>query len=557
MPNNLPMHKPSPVQRRLQRRHFLEFMGRSLTLTSLTPLLGTGATFAVGASTVSCTSLETQKKSPFPVVRPSLKDDLILAEGLHYQILIKYNESINKTEKFGTHNDYLALTLFPGKTDEGILLVNHEYLNPTLIHARKIINGERTKDEVLLEQSTLGCSLLHLKKDANDQWQIVKDSQYNRRLTARTPIPFQKGYTILDSKVAIGTLVNCAGGVTPWGTVLTCEENYDNFYGDVTYVNKERKFVPIDKYRWFDHFPLPPEHYGWVVEVDPFTGKAVKRNALGRFEHECATIKMTKDQRPVVYMGEDRKFGCLYKFISSKKNSLEKGTLYVADTEKGKWIPLDLKKNPKLKPHFDSQTEVLTYTREAAQLAGGTPQDRPEDIEIDPLTGDIFVALTNNSDRQNYYGSLLKIVEDNNNPESMTFQASTWKSGGPEWGVACPDNMAFDRNGNLWVTSDIADENTNRGPYKGLGNNSLFYVPLRGEFAGQAFRVATSPCDAEFTGPMFSPDGKTLFLCVQHPGEGTTDPLKPTSTWPDRQGLPKSSVVMIQGPLLDQLLKLS
>lgn len=532
----------------LPRRHFLEFMGRSLTVSSLAPFIG-----ASGA--ISCAHLEPQKKMPFAVVPPSLKDDLILAKGLSYQILIKYDDPINSKEKFGTHNDYLALTLFPGKTDEGILLVNHEYVHPVLIHARKITSGSRSKEEMIREQLAVGCSLLHLKKDQNNQWHVVKDSQYNRRITGRTPIPFQKGYTILESKMAIGTLVNCAGGKTPWGTVLTCEENYDNFYGDVVYENKERKFVPINKYRWFDYFPLPPEHYGWVVEVDPFSGKAVKRNALGRFEHECATIKMTKDQRSVVYMGEDRKFGCLYKFISSKKNSLEKGTLYVADTEKGRWIPLDLKKNPKLKPHFRSQTDVLTYTREAAQLAGGTPQDRPEDIEIDPLTGDVFVALTNNTDRQNYYGSLLKIVEDNNDCESMTFKASTWKSGGREWGVACPDNMAFDSNGNLWVTSDISDEEMGRGPYEGMGYNSLFYVPLRGEFAGQAFRVATAPCEAEFTGPMFSPDNKTLFLCVQHPGAMTVDPQKPTSTWPDRKGLPKSSVVMIQGPLLEQLLK--
>ena len=132
--------------------------------------------------------------------------------------------------------------------------------------------------------------------------------------------------------------------------------------------------------------------------------------------------------------------------------------------------------------------------------------------------------------------------------------ATTWKSGGPEFGLACPDNLAFDKKGNLWVTSDISDEKTDQGPYKGLGNNGLFYVPLRGEWAGRAFRIATTPKDAEFTGPMFSDDGKTLFLCVQHPGATTVDPEKPTSTWPDRKGLPKSAVVMIQGPLLDKLL---
>jgi hypothetical protein len=395
--------------------------------------------------------------------------------------------------------------------------------------------------------------LLHIKQ-VNGQWELVKSSPYNRRISARTPIPFQKGYKILDCTTAIGTMTNCAGGKTPWGTVLTCEENYDIFVGEVTFENKERKFIPVDKYRWFDYFPLPPEHYGWVVEVDPFTGKAVKRNALGRFEHECATIKMGRKKNPVVYMGEDRKFGFLYKFIASKPNSLESGTLYVANTEQGRWIPLDLKKNSLLKPHFDSQIDVLTYTRLAATIAGGTPQDRPEDIEIDPLTGDVFVALTNNVDRKNYYGSLLKIVEKNNDCESLEFTASTWMSGGPSSGVACPDNMVFDKNGNLWLTSDISDDENNKGPYKGMGHNSLFYIPLRGALAGQAFRMATCPRDAEFTGPMFSEDAKTLFLCVQHPGAMTVDPQKPTSTWPDRNGLPKSAVVTIQGPLLERII---
>jgi uncharacterized protein len=526
-----------------QRRDFLKFMGRTATLSSLSPLL----------ANLSCTSLPTQE-APFPVVRPNLNDDLTLAEGLSYELLIKFNDAINPSEFFGSHNDYLALTLLPGKKDEGVLLVNHEYVHPVLIHERKM-DRSRTREEIIREQLAVGCSLIHIKNE-NGSWKFVPGSKYNRRISAKTPIPFQKGYTILGSQLAIGTMTNCAGGKTPWGTVLTCEENYDIFVGEVTFENKERKFIPVDKYRWFDYFPFPPEHYGWVVEVNPFTGRAVKRNALGRFEHECATIKMTKDGRPVVYMGEDRKFGHIYKFISSQKNSLEKGTLYAADTEKGRWIPLDLKKNKNLQPHFDSQVDVLTYASYAAQLAGATPQDRPEDIEIDPATGDIFVSLTNNVDRQNFYGSLLKIVEKDNNCESLEFSATTWLSGGPSTGIACPDNMAFDKNGNLWVTSDIPDEDNNKGPYKGMGHNSLFYIPLKGKFAGQAYRIATTPRDAEFTGPMFSEDSKTLFLCVQHPGAMTIDPQKPTSTWPEKKGLPKSSVVTIQGPLLDRLMQI-
>lgn len=528
----------------MERRDFLQFMGRSATLLTIPSLL----------NTTSCASLPFQA-GPFRPLAASTQDDLLLAKDLSYEILIKYNEPINAQEFFGAHNDFLAFTPFNGKKDEGVLLVNHEYIHPVLIHERKM-DRPRSRDEVIREQLAVGCSLIHIKK-VNQSWQFIKNSAYNRRISARTPIPFQKGYRILDSTVAIGTLANCAGGKTPWGTVLTCEENYDIFYGDVTFENKERKFIETNKYRWFDYFPLPPEHYGWVVEIDPMTGKAVKRNALGRFEHECATVKISKNKKAVVYMGEDRKFGFIYKFISDKGLSLESGTLYVANTEKGIWIPLDLKKNPSLRKHFDHQQDVLTYTRLAAILAGGTQQDRPEDIEIDPLTGDIFISLTNNADRNNHYGSILKIVEKNNNAEALDFSSSTWLSGGTQTGIACPDNMVFDKNGNLWVTSDISEEETDQGPYKGFGNNSLYYVPLHGEFAGHAYRIATTPRDAEFTGPMFSDDHKTLFLCVQHPGANTLDPNKPTSTWPSRKGLAQSSVVTVQGPLLDHLLLLN
>ncbi len=541
------------------RRDFLHFMGRLSAAGPLLPLSGKllplAGTLLPLAGTPACSTLR-PKAAPFQVIKPSQKDDVSLAEGLTSKLFIKYNEAINDRDFFGAHNDYLALTMLPGKKDEGVMLVNHEYIHPVLIHGRKIEGGKRTREEVVREQTAMGCSLLHIKK-TEQGWTWVANSKYNRRITSRTPIPFQKGYKIFGSDVAIGTLTNCAGGQTPWGTVLTCEENYDNFYGDVTFENKNRQFVPVDKFRWFDHFPLPPEHYGWVVEIEPFTGKAVKRVALGRFEHECATVKISKNNLPVVYLGEDRRSGFVYKFIGSKPGSLEAGMLYVADTEKGRWIPLDLKQNKLLKPHFDTQTDVLTYTHLAATLAGGTPQDRPEDIEIDPITGDVFVACTNNYDRKNFYGSLLKISEKNNDCESLEFTASTWMSGGPDTGIACPDNMVFDKNGNLWVTSDIADEDNNKGPYKGCGNNSLFYVPLRGEFAGKAYRIATAPVDAEFTGPMFADDCKTLFLCVQHPGAMTVDPEKPTSTWPDRKGLPKSAIVTIQGPLLDQLVNKS
>jgi secreted PhoX family phosphatase len=416
------------------------------------------------------------------------------------------------------------------------------------------MGAKRTDEDVREQMRAVGNSLLHVTWK-NGRCRIVQGSKYNRRITGETVIPFQKGYTIQNKTEAMGTLANCAGGQTPWNTFLTCEENYDQFYGDVEWKDGQRVFIKNNKYNWYEHFPQnPPEHYGWVVEVQPLTGKAVKLVSMGRFEHEAAKLVMGKSGKPVVYMSEDRKFGYIYKFISDSATSLYKGTLYVADTVKGRWIPLDLEKTPALKKHFKSQADVLTYANRAAGIAGGTQQDRPEDVEIDPVSGHIFITLTNNADRGNLFGSIVKITEKNGDYESLEFKFETWLAGSPEVGFACPDNLAFDKKGNLWMTTDMSAHDMGSGKFAKLGHNGLFFIPLRGAHAAKAFLVATAPVGAEFTGPMFSPDFKTLLLSVQHPGEGTEDPAKPTSCWPGKPGeQPKSAVVQITGPLLERL----
>lgn len=527
------------------RREFLHFMGRTSIMVGGTSLL---------LSEIACSTKTAQARLPFKSLKPTLKDDFVLAQGFESKILIKWNDSINSKEVFGTNNDFLAFTAFKNKKDEGMLWVNHEDLNVCLFH-NKTPDYKRTREDVKKEQAAIGGSLLHIRK-INGEWQLVKNSKYNRRVSGQTIIPFQKGYTIMGSTKALGTIANCAGGTTSWDTILTCEENYDHFYGEAIFENKTRTFLEHPIMRWTEHFPLPPEHYGWVVEVNPFTGKAVKRIALGRFPHEGAKFQLSKNGIPVVYMGEDRPGGFIYKFVSSQKNSLEKGTLYVANTEKGLWIPLDIQKTKILSSYFNNQLEVLTYTHLAAEVAGGTPQDRPEDIEIDPVDGTVFIALTNNLIKKNPYGCLLKLKESNNDYESLTFTSECWKHGGVKNGFASPDNMVFDKLGNLWLTTDLDDGEFRKGTYKGLGNNGLFYIPLRGPYAGEIYQVASAPIEAEFTGPMFSEDFQTLFLSVQHPGEYTRDPKKPTSQWPDGPGkAPKSAVVMISGPALDALMR--
>jgi len=530
------------------RRDFLQFLGRTTALGALaysTPLL-TACQTKPGDSS---------GQPPIAGITPSMKDDLLLSPGLKYDVLISWGEVINtQGESFGTHNDFTTFVPRPG-TDgtEGVLWVNHESVTPSLFH-KEYNPQKRTKALAEAERRAVGGSLLHVKK-MNGKWALQKNSKWNRRISGETPIPFSEGQKIMGSATAIGTLANCSGGQTPWGTVLTSEENYHHFYGEASFYNGQRNYKPSESFAWQDHFPLPPEHYGWVVEVNPWTGKATKQVALGRAGHEGSTPVLTKAGKAVVYMGEDREGGFLFKFVS-EAGDLKKGKLYAADTKKGRWILLDRNKNKKLQATFKTQLDVLTYSRYAAEAAGATPLDRPEDIEVDPKTNNILVSLTNNSKTNNPHGGLLKISEEEDF-DSEKFEAKLWLKGGKENGFSCPDNLAFDKRGNLWMTVDISEKVMGTGPYKSFGNNGLFYVPMSGEFAGQAIQVASAPVDAELTGPWFAPDGKTLFLSVQHPGlSARKDPSKPTSHWPGgNKTQAKSSVVTIQGPALEALMK--
>lgn len=496
----------------------------------------------------SCARIAQQQGSSFPSLSPSSADALQLATGLNFHTIAKWGDPINSHEKFGFNNDFCAF--FPLSEKEGLLCVNHEYPNPLFVSGYTSKNQKKSRQQIEKEMESVGASVIHIKETAPGVWQLQK-SPYNRRITGSTPIPFARKTKILGSHTAIGTLANCAGGSTPWGTYLTCEENYDSFYGEIEY-QKDGKRVhqKKDAFNWYTEFAYPPEHYGWVVEINPKTGESKKLTSLGRFAHESATVKLAADGRPVVYTGDDCANEHLYKFISDKKGSLETGTLYVANLEKGQWIPLRKGEGPLKK--FRSQTELLIRTREAAKLVGATPLDRPEDIEVCPKTNAVFVSLTNNTAHGNYHGSILKLEEKLKDPLSLSFSSSTFFPGGELF--SCPDNLAFDPRGNLWMTTDIPGSGMNKGPYAKFKNNGLFYFPMEGAHAGKAFLMATAPTDSELTGPCFSPDGKTLFLSVQHPGEESKSLDQLTSHWPDGgNALPRPAVVAISGPLLDSI----
>lgn len=520
----------------LTRRQFMTYLG-----VGTAALIGTatGVTRIAKAAGVEVPTAPSKGggRIPFRPIEPSDKDDLVLPKGFEYDVIAAWGDDIGNGEKFGFNCDLTVYFPIAQSSSHGLLWVNHEYTGNGKIFLYPPDTPEQEKFRI--EQYNLGGSIIEIKKE-DGKWRLVKDSRYARRVTANTMIDLTgpaRGDAAVGGAVEVeGTFANCSGGRTLWNTVLSCEENFQE-----------------DAKRWGRN----ETHYGWVVEVDVFDPKSKpkKHTALGRFSHENVAMTLSKDGRLVVYMGDDAKDEHFYKFVSEgrfdpakgKENSslLERGTLYVANLEKGKWLPLDLEKSPALKSQFRTQGEVLVHAREAAKLLGATPLDRPEDVEVHPIDKSVYVALTNNDRHGNYYGQILRFVEEDPASEHFTFEV--FAVGGPQSGFSCPDNLLFDSKGNLWVCCDIASDKLNKeGVYQTFKNNGAFFIPTSGPHKGEAFQFASGPVQCEMTGPWWTPDEKTLFLAVQHPGEETTDPANPTSRWP-RGDIPRPAVVAIRG----------
>jgi secreted PhoX family phosphatase len=519
------------------RREFLRFFG--------------GSMYAGYALSFPLNGLANQPLQKIRSLSPTDADQLILADGLRHEMLISWGDVINEQgDKFGFNNDFIAHVAVADDPNDRLLWVNHEYVT-TGYFLTPADPQQKSLADVQMEQKEVGGSILRIKK-FNNKWQFVQNDAYNRRIDAATQIPIVSNKMIMGRRNALGTISNCAGGTTPWKSFLSCEENYDDVVGEVDYVDGKRTLINSSISGWEQYLDMPPEHYGWVVEVNPYTGEAKKHTSMGRFAHESATVVEAADGRCVVYSGDDKADECIYKFIADRPGSLETGTLYVADTINGKWLPLHIRLQPELAKTFGSQLDVMIQTRKAAHMIGGTPQDRPEDIKQDPRSGAIYVALTKHSTQTRPFGSILKIEEKENDPLALEFVASTFLTGGDDSGFACPDNLAFDPRGNLWFTSDISGADINKPPYASFKNNGLFFVPMTGESAGIVHQLASAPVHAELTGPSFSPDGRELFLAVQHPGEYSQDRNNLDSHWPDGgNAMPRPSVVVISGEFLD------
>lgn len=524
----------------ISRRRLLQFFSANAIFFSIQSVVSAKSKIKIALQ---------KKNKTHTAALPATNNDLLnLAHGLESQILIKWNDPISDTERFGYNCDFTAT--YPLNSTEAILWVNHEYIDKLFYDPDLQMTTNRTESQIFKEREALGGSLIHIKKK-NGLWSVKAKSIYNRRIHGRTKIIFSGNHEVAGKKFAEGTFANCAGGYTPWNTFLTCEENFHDFVGEAEFKNDEWKFTPSKKFKW-ENQGLDPRHYGWVVEIEPKTGSAKKHVAMGRFAHEGATTTLAHDKRCVVYMGDDLEGEHLYKFISKHSGDLSEGDLYVASLEKRQWLKLSLD-NELLKGKFKDFVDLRVQTRKAAKLLSATPLNRPEDVAIHPTTQEIFVALTNSKIAGDLHGSLLKIKEKNSDPTSLRFDWEYLIQGGEKSNFSCPDNLVFDQKGNLWFTTDISEKEIHDDAHAFMGENSLFVMPLKGKNAGRAYRVLSGPHGSELTGPSFSEDGKTLFLSVQHPGGATIkENGEPLSHWPDgNKSWPKPSIVQISGTLLE------
>lgn len=543
----------------------------------------------------------------FRVIPPSSADELQLPRGFTYDVLLTWGEEFGEGLRFGYNCDYTDY--FPVARDEALLWVNHEYLTPyftsdwlSTMDPQWDPRVEPYRSIMKQEKEEVGGSIVHIERVRRGErgpWRVVKGSRYNRRFTAAGPlVPYDgPAASLLPEAGAAGSLANCSGGHTPWGTVISAEENYQS-YG----LQREMPFaLGWDRGNDPNYYVGEPgtnaygqpaeeqPNYGYLLEVDPYTGRAVKHTALGRLHHENATMRIARDGRVVAYTGDDAPSadGMLFKFVSKRRwrpgmsrregmRLLSSGQLYVAqflptsndpavDRGTGMWHPLDMRD-----PQAAAYTTKWVQENIVAQVGGTLDQfqvPRAEDCELVPRRPrDLLVALTSAAglpaDRT-AYGVVRLLRERSEDPDSTEFRWVNLLEGGQHTGIASPDNLEFSgvpAGHALWLTTDISTSRLNvpGEGYEWHGNNALYYVPLSGMHAQTAFRFANAPIGAELTGPTFVNWERTLFLSVQHPGENTPldAPIGPdswTSWWPHgnktagtNPSKPRPSVVAIR-----------
>jgi len=550
-----------------------------------------------------------------------------------------------QVRSFGSHTDGMHYFPYPGALGNirGLLAVNNEYCDPPLVNgitpAAAYATTTVTLPMVRAQQAAHGVTIVAVEKDREGRWSVNRRSPFNRRITGNTLCRLSgpvAGHELVKTAAdptgtrVLGTLNNCAHGYTPWGTYLTCEENWNGYFSNETggvegVIDIDRKFQIIKGqtrygvvkggfgYRWHevddrfraDFNPNEPNRFGWVVEIDPWNPKAmpVKRTAMGRVKHENAMVVVGADRKVAFYMGDDERNEYLYKFVCARRlnpigramdrDMLDKGTLYVArfhGNGTGEWLPLVHGQNGLTAENgFRDQAEVLVKTRQAADRLGATMMDRPEWIAAHPVTREVYMTLTNNSRRgekaassnsidgttnaasarpsvdaanprpDNDFGHIIRWREHHGDVGATTFDWDIFVNcgdkltnkqldvsdpspvydptdlsgvgykgdiNGDDYGA--PDGLWFDKDGRLWIQTDQVGNAT--GDWVNIGSNVMMCANPK---TGETRRFLTSPRNCEVTGVISTPDGRTMFVGIQHPGEDWKTSFTDNSTWPD------------------------
>ncbi|WP_333834285.1 PhoX family protein [Rubrimonas sp.] len=640
------------MEARVARRGFM--MGGLATIA--TGLFGAAAT---GSKALASSTAAT--RIGFKAVPISYDDTVVVPEGYSFQVLGASGEPISgdmpayrpgantgaeQEHQIGQCHDGMHFFPIDGSSEDGLLVLNHEYIEPRFLHAEKAnykgkefnksavhydADGLRDDDEVRMEIAAHGVSVYRTAKQADGSWAIVADPR-NRRITAGTPMEIGgpvRGSSHVKTKYSPdgtrtrGTVNNCAHGVTPWNTYLAAEENWAGYFANTTEIDQKpdlprehaRYGVSTNpkggRYGWHlarsgaddyvrwdattkgasttEDYRNEPNAYGWMVEIDPFNPDStpVKRTHLGRFAHEGVVFAPVVEGAPLVcYSGDDARFEYIYKFVSedvyrpgqTDGSILDRGTLYAAKFNEdgtGEWLALAPGRNGLTPANgFADLADILVNTRLAADHAGATKMDRPEWGTIDPNSGEVYFALTNNSRRtqaqvdavnpraQNNFGQIVRWRYLNTDHTRASFEwdlfviaggkatsvAPTGGALGDDSTFACPDGMWCDENSRLWIQTDMGDIGPDyEGPLKEFGMNMMLAADPE---TGEIKRFLTGPWGQETTGVVSTPDGKTMFVNFQHPGaNGSAEDFaagKFGSGFPDYDGtVPRSATIVI------------
>lgn len=613
-----------PITRDVQNLSFQKILELRLTRRALLKSVTIGSA-CIGVGATLNAKVDKNTEFNFEEIKHGLDDQLYLPKSYSAKIILSWGDAIvpeqdsfdphvqsaeSQVKRFGYNNDFVAYLPISKKekaSSHGLLIVNHEYASSSLMHPGSPRPSNLSNQQIDTEMAAHGLSVVEVQKH-NGNWEPNLESTFNRRITPKTRMQFSgpasshKRLVTAFSKngiQALGTFGNCAGCITPWGTVLTAEENIQAYFmGDAKKTNEYENYKRFglrgtkSAYSFWGKFhshwdlnqhPQAGLHAGWIVEIDPLDPNFVpiKRTALGRCKHEGCDVQINKDGRAVVYMGDDQAFEYIYRFVSKDKyidgdkirnmTLLDNGELSVAefkDTGEIVWHPLQWGHGPHTKDNgFESQADVVLDMRKAADLVGATPMDRPEEIKVNPVNGNVFAVLTNNIKRNplqteaanpravNRHGHILELIppeqdhsakeykwevfilagDPNNKIDNAHYHADLSVNG---W-FSSPDNCSFDTDGNIWIATD--------GFNRSGSADGIWVSTTLGVNRALTKQFLRAPAGAEVCSPCFTPDYKTMFCSIQHPGGGSSFD-QPSTRWPDfnESMPPRPSVIAIQ-----------